>query len=185
MLRPKLLLPLLAAALTLVSVPSASAASHPAHATRGVMSTATTDWRLLVNFNSGKCANVPQKSTSNGTALIQYTCDSTATNEIWGFEFDGGVPGWYFLKNQHSGLCMNVKGASLSNGAPVIQYTCGAAKANDVWYLSSSNYSGYYYLINDYSGKCLNVQGASTANGAALVQYTCGASQKNDLWYFK
>ena len=39
------------------------------------------DWYLLYNRHSGRCMNIRGGSTTEGTDVIQYTCDSTAKHE--------------------------------------------------------------------------------------------------------
>ncbi|GAB4004677.1 alpha-lytic protease prodomain-containing protein [Glycomyces albus] len=133
------------------------------------------DGDTIVNRNSGKCVDVPNSSTANGTGLQQYDCWGGA-NQSWRLEDVGG--GYYRIVSESSGKCMDIDGASTANGAGVIQWTCHDG-ANQQWQVRDSG-GGYVELVARHSGKCLDVPSSSTANGTGLQQYDCwgGANQQ-------
>jgi len=79
----------------------------------------------IVNQGTGKCLNVPRSSTTPGTQLIEYGCQSTGTyNDQWSLVPAGGN---YHIVNRYSGQCVNISGGSMSSGGIAVQYTCQPA----------------------------------------------------------
>ncbi|ONI92590.1 hypothetical protein ALI22I_03100 [Saccharothrix sp. ALI-22-I] len=133
-------------------------------------------YRRLVARHSGKCADVANGSTANGTQLIQFDCD-TDQNQQWQLRDAGS--GYYQLVARHSGKCARVANGSGTNGAQLVQSDCDTDQ-NQQWQLRDAG-SGYYQLVARHSGKCADVANVSTANGAQLIQYSCGTGQ-NQQW---
>jgi hypothetical protein len=83
----------------------------------------------IVAQGSGQCLNVPGYSTTQGTQLIQWTCQSSSsTNDQWSLVAVGSR---YHLVSRSSGLCVNIDGGSNSSGAKVIQWACQTEYTND------------------------------------------------------
>ncbi len=128
---------------------------------------------------SGKCIDVPAGSTSNGTALQQWGC---ATSAAWQ-QFKLTAAGTnYQLVNVNSGKCVDVPASSKASGVQVQQYTCAASQTNQQWKLTASG-TDTFQIINVNSGLCLSDKDASTASGAAIIQETCTANS-NKRWAF-
>ncbi|WP_436499187.1 RICIN domain-containing protein [Actinokineospora sp. HUAS TT18] len=127
---------------------------------------------LLVNRRSGKAIDVPNGSTANGTALIQYT-QHGSPNQRWRLADLGG--GIYSAKNVNSDLAADVGGGSSADDAAIIQWPYGGS-TNQQWMLSDLG-TGYFKIVNVRSGKVIGVRGNSLTNSAAIVQQT----DTNDL----
>ena len=125
--------------------------------------------------HSGKCADVSGASTSDGAAIIQWTCH-TGANQQWQFE---DVGGYFRLKANHSGKCMDLASQSSNDLVALVQATCGTGTSQQ-WTKEDMG-GGYYRLRSRYSGKCADVTGASTSDGTAIIQYTCGTGT-NQQW---
>jgi len=125
--------------------------------------------------HSGKCADVNGASTSDGAAIIQWTCH-TGANQQWQFE---DVGGYFRLKANHSGKCMDLASQSSNDLVALVQATCGTGTSQQ-WTKEDMG-GGYYRLRSRYSGKCADVTGASTSDGTAIIQYTCGTGT-NQQW---
>ncbi|NOU89708.1 hypothetical protein GC102_28745, partial [Paenibacillus sp. LMG 31460] len=69
----------------------------------------------IVNHTSGKCATNPGSSTSDGTIMVQSTCNG-GTNQQWKFEPIGN--GYYKVKNTASGKVLDNIG-STTNGTQI------------------------------------------------------------------
>ena len=128
--------------------------------------------------HSGKCLDVPNAVTTNGTQLQQWTCNGLAAQSFQ-FRPVAGLAGTYNVVNTGNGLCLDVSSASTADGATVVQWTCSSG-ANQRFRLQSTA-AGIYQLVATHSGKCLDVNTASTADGAKTIQWTC-SSGANQRW---
>lgn len=113
----------------------------------------------------GLCVDDTGASTSNGSAIIVYTCSGSA-NQQWTVEPDGT------LKTESK--CMDITGGSTANGTKIELYTCSAS-ANQIWQAQSNG-----ELLNPSSGKCLDDSGAG-GSGTQLILYTC-SDAANQQW---
>ncbi|BCY07199.1 chitosanase [Actinoplanes sp. L3-i22] len=114
----------------------------------------------------GKCIDVANASTANGTAIQLYDCNSSAAQQWTVGNTDGTI--------RSLGKCLDVTAAATTNGAKIQLYDCNATAAQK-WTASNGT------LINSGSGKCLDVTDKSTANGARLQIWTC-AGGTNQTW---
>ena len=110
---------------------------------------------------SGSRSYNGHSSTSNGTGIDQWTCESGHSNEAWTYEPASG-----HLVNAYSGKCLNDAGYG-GQGADVIQWTCGNY-ANEDWAHTSA---GQYKLA--YNGLCLNDPDYSRFNGTQQIVWAC------------
>ncbi|QKV79232.1 RICIN domain-containing protein [Amycolatopsis sp. Hca4] len=133
-------------------------------------------YESLVARHSGKCADIPGSSRTDGTQLTQYSCNNGG-NQQWSVLDLGN--GYVNLIARHSGQCLDVSGASTADGAAVVQWPCGGG-ANQQWQLQAAD-GGYVRISARHSGKCLDVVSASTADGAAVKQYPC-TGVTNQQW---
>lgn len=119
--------------------------------------------------HSAKCIDDANSSTTNGTQLWQWTCNSSNAQKFTLSKTDG----YYVLINKASGQCADINGASGSSGAGLIQWPCSYAD-NQKFSLESTG-DGYYLLKPKHSGLCLDVMGFATGDGASLAQYQCNS----------
>jgi hypothetical protein len=133
----------------------------------------------LVGKQSGKCVDVPGGSTSDGTFLIQWTCNG-GSNQSYLLTDTGG--GQYTLKNSNSGKCLDIPGGSTTNGTGIEQWTCN--NGNNQKFTLGSLGNGYYKLVQVNSGQCMDVAGQSTADNAAIDQWPCNG-QDNQAFQFQ
>ncbi|GAA3752809.1 RICIN domain-containing protein [Micromonospora maritima] len=110
----------------------AISATVPAHGTvvyrvsgGGTGTPPPTTGGTLVSAASGRCLDVPQSNTTNGTQPVIWDCTGGA-NQRWTRNADGTV------RSGQSGLCLDVNGAATANGTTVILWTCTGA-ANQRW----------------------------------------------------
>jgi len=113
---------------------------------------------------AGKCADVSNANTADGTPVQIYTCNGT------------GAQQWTVQANhtlQALGKCLDVAGAGTANGTKVQLWTCNGTVAQ-VWTPQSNG-----ELVNPNSGRCLDDPGASTTDGTQLIIWDChgGANQ--------
>ncbi|MFC1416599.1 RICIN domain-containing protein [Streptacidiphilus cavernicola] len=155
---------LVASALTVALGPTAVAAT-PAAVVSGTSYT-------VVNSNSGKCVDARAAATGNGTAVQQYTCNST-TAQQWTFT---ATSGGYFQVGSTASTAQvwDVTNVSTADSAPIQLWTYGGG-SNQQW-LPVAESTGTYHFVNRNSGKCLDVPSASTADSLQLQQYTCNGT---------
>lgn len=122
--------------------------------------------------HSGKCLDVLNASTADGTAVAQYGCHNGA-NQHWQLR-DLGT-GYHQLVARHSDRCLTVANASTADHATVAQHACQPGRTDQQWQLVDVG-AGYLRIVARHSGKCLDVAGYSTADSARVIQYTCGTA---------
>lgn len=161
--RPLALVAALAAVPTvvIVSVLPSEAASTPAAG--GVYT--------VVPGASGKCVQVPNSSTANGTLLTQASCVAGNTFQQWRVEVAGSA---YQLVNVGSGKCVDVPSGSTTSNLQLQQYSCGSPQSNRQWtFAASSATPGKYRAVNVGTGLCISDKDGSTAGNNPIVQETC------------
>jgi hypothetical protein len=81
----------------------------------------------IVGAASGRCLDVPNSSTTNGTAAIIWDCHG-GTNQQWNLNANGTITG------VQSGLCLDVSGAATANGSKIQLWSCHGG-TNQQWSL--------------------------------------------------
>jgi hypothetical protein len=114
----------------------------------------------------GKCLDVDNANTADGTKVQVWTCNSTAAQE-WSVLGTGAV--------RALGKCLDIDNSGTADGTKVQLYTCNGTAAQ-VWQQQTNG-----SLRNPQSGKCLDVNGGSSADGTAVHLWTCG-SQQSQKW---
>ncbi|WP_417448665.1 RICIN domain-containing protein [Kibdelosporangium philippinense] len=151
---------LVAAYLTVITVVApreASAAIDPAQ------------WYTATSVNSGKCVDARAAGTANGTAVQQYACNSTGSQQ-WQFQPTGD--GYYRVNSRNlTSQVWDVADVSTADGGLIHLWTYGGGN-NQQWQ-AVEEAGGAYHFVSRHSGKCIDVPGASTADGQQLQQYTC------------
>ncbi|MGI5242382.1 ricin-type beta-trefoil lectin domain protein [Dactylosporangium sp. CA-139066] len=116
---------------------------------------------------SGRCLDVPNNATANGTHTVIWDCNGGA-NQSW----------TYTAAKQlmvYGNKCLDVANSSTSAGAAVQIWDCTGA-ANQQW-----NVNGNGTITGVQSGLCLDVTGGATANGSAVEIWTCNGGS-NQAW---
>jgi len=118
----------------------------------------------LVSAASGRCLDVPQSNTANGTQPVIWDCHGSA-NQQWTV----------------SGLTLGVLGKCLdappnaAAGTKVQIWDCNGG-TNQQWNLNASG-----TISGVQSGLCLDVNGNATANGTTVILWTCTGAA-NQRW---
>ena len=121
----------------------------------------------IKGVGSGRCLDVPNASTTNGTQLQIYTCNGAA-NQQWSYTSDKQL-------TVYGNKCLDAYGRGTTNGTKVVIYDCNGG-TNQKWTLNANG-----SITSDLSGLCLDVAGQSAANGALMQLYGCGV-QGNQRW---
>jgi type 1 glutamine amidotransferase len=116
---------------------------------------------------AGKCLDVRNGSTADGTQVQIWSCSGAASQQ---WTVSGSTL-------RALGKCLDVSGASTANGAKVQLWSCNGG-ANQNW---QANPDGSLRGVQ--SGKCLDVSGNSSSDGAVVHLWSChgGANQKWQL----
>jgi hypothetical protein len=112
----------------------------------------------------GKCVDVSNSSTADGTKVQLWTCNSTGAQR-WTLPGDGTI--------RALGKCLDVSGGGTTNGTVTQLWTCNGTGAQQ-WVAQSGG------LRNPQSGRCLDAAGNSSADGTVLHIWDChtGANQR-------
>jgi endo-1,4-beta-xylanase len=120
--------------------------------------------RALKGVGSGRCVDVPNSTTTDGTQVQLWDCNGQA-NQQWTATSAGEL-------TTVGGKCLDAAGTG--NGVKVQIYSCWGAD-NQKWRVNSDG-----TIVGVQSGLCLDATGAGTANGTLIELWTCngGSNQK-------
>ncbi|MGW6296882.1 endo-1,4-beta-xylanase [Streptomyces sp. NPDC055058] len=123
------------------------------------------DGTAIKGVGSGRCLDVPNASTADGTQVQLYDCNNR-TNQQWTLTGSGEL-------RVYGDKCLDAAGTG--NGAKVQIYSCWGGD-NQKWRLNSDG-----SIVGVQSGKCLDAVGAGTANGTQIQIYSC-SNGNNQRW---
>ncbi|WP_213005912.1 endo-1,4-beta-xylanase [Paractinoplanes toevensis] len=109
----------------------------------------------ILGAQSGRCIDVPNASTSNGTRVQLYDCNGQ-TNQAWTLTSSKQL-------TVYGNRCLDAAGSG--NGSAVQIYSCNG-QTNQQWNVNSNG-----TITGVQSGRCLDVWG--TANGQQVQLYDC------------
>jgi hypothetical protein len=115
---------------------------------------------------AGKCLDVNNAGTADGTKVQLYTCNATAAQQ-WTV-----TPGTTI---KALGKCLDVAGGALVDGTKVQLWTCNGTGAQ-TWVAQADG-----TIRNPQSGKCLDVAGNNSADATQIDILTCSAAG-NQKW---
>ncbi|MGC4888855.1 arabinofuranosidase catalytic domain-containing protein [Micromonospora sp. DT227] len=121
----------------------------------------------VVGVQSGRCVDVPNGSTTNGTQVQLYDCTGAAAQN------------WTYTSARqftvYGTKCLDANGRGTSPGTTVIIWDCNG-QANQQWTVNGDG-----TITGQQSGLCLDANAAGTANGTKLILWTCNG-QANQRW---
>ncbi|MFE1260771.1 lectin [Streptomyces albogriseolus] len=114
---------------------------------------------------NGKCLDVDNAGTADGTRVQIYTCNSSAAQR-WTVSGDGTL--------RALGKCLDVSGGGTADGTRVQLWACNGTGAQ-VWAAQSDG-----TVRNPQSGKCLDASGGTWEDRTPVHLWTChtGPNQK-------
>ncbi|WP_117207997.1 RICIN domain-containing protein [Allorhizocola rhizosphaerae] len=135
-------------------------------AAAGIGSPPTQPGAQIVGVASGRCADVPNSSTTNGTQLQIWDCHS-GTNQRFTHTSSRQLM-------VYGNKCLDASGQGTSNGTRVVIWDCHGG-ANQQWNVNANG-----TITGVQSGLCLDASGQGTANGTLLHLWSChgGANQQ-------
>jgi hypothetical protein len=119
---------------------------------------------------AGKCLDVPNSTTTLGTQLQIYACNSQA-NQTWTRTSSNQLT----VTLGGTTLCLDAYNNQTTPGAKVVTWSCNG-QTNQQWTINPNG-----TITGVQSGLCLDVTGASTANGALAQLWTCSGGS-NQQW---
>ncbi|WP_431968053.1 ThuA domain-containing protein [Actinacidiphila sp. bgisy160] len=131
-----------------------------------------TSWYSLVNAGSGRCVDARAAATANGTAIQQYTCNSTTAQDFRVLSTDSGYT--RLAARNDTTKAVDVTDVSTADNAPLQLWTYGGGGANQQWKPVAES-AGRYHFTARHSGKCLTAPTADPS-GTQLVQRPCDGS---------
>ncbi|MFE7579527.1 RICIN domain-containing protein [Streptomyces sp. NPDC057521] len=124
----------------------------------------------LTNTGNGKCLDLTDGSTADGTPAQMWTCYPGSQNQSWTLNADGSLT--------VKGKCLDLAANGTANGTAVHLWTCYGSVASQKWRLTSAG-----DLVNTAANKCLDIKDNSNADGARLQIWDC-AGTGNQKWSF-
>lgn len=131
--------------------------------------TAAPTGRAIVSNWNGKCIDIPNSNTTDGTPLQMWDCNGTGA-QSWTFYSDGTV--------RALGKCMDVAWGSTANGAVIQLVACNGNPAQKFVL------SGAGDLVNPQANKCVDIKDWNGNSGARLQTWECGGSA-NQKWFLR
>jgi hypothetical protein len=122
---------------------------------------------VLRGIQSGRCADVPAGSQTNGTQLALWDCNGGANQTF--------TPTSSNQLQVYGTKCLDVDAAGTADGTKVQIWDCNGG-ANQQWTVNSDG-----TVVGAGSGKCLDATGQGTANGTLLEIWTCNGGD-NQRW---
>ena len=114
----------------------------------------------IVGGQSGRCLDVPNSTTTNGTQVQLFDCGASA-GQRW--TSTAGKQ----LTVYNGSKCLDANGRGTSNGTQVIIWDCNG-QPNQQWNINSNG-----TITGVQSGLCVDANGAGTANGTKIILWSC------------
>jgi hypothetical protein len=123
--------------------------------------------RQIVGGQSGRCVDVPNSSTTNGTQVQLWDCGGAA-NQSWTATSGRAL-------TVLGGKCLDALNRGTTNGTQVVIWDCNG-QTNQQWSINSNG-----TITGVQSNLCLDANGRGTANGTKLILWACNG-QTNQQW---
>jgi hypothetical protein len=123
--------------------------------------------KTIVGKQSGRCLDINNSSTTNGTQAQLWDCNGQA-NQSWTYT---SAKQFTIYGNK----CLDAYNKGTTNGTKAVIWDCNGQN-NQQWNVNSDG-----TITSVLSGLCLDAYGAATANGTKIVLWACG-SGTNQRW---
>jgi hypothetical protein len=153
-----------------VTVPLTFQASHDAFAVYVTPSSSSGPQGVeLVGGQSGRCVDVPNGTTANGTQTQLYDC-SGGPSQRWTYTSSKQL-------QVYGNKCLDASGRGTTNGTAAIIWDCNG-QTNQQWNVNADG-----SITGVQSGLCLDASAFGTANGTKVQLWQClnGVNQKWSL----
>ncbi|MDC0712355.1 RICIN domain-containing protein [Stigmatella sp. ncwal1] len=129
--------------------------------------------------HSGKCLDVSNSGTTDGSNIQQWDCNGTNAQA---FRLEAKGNGTYTLVNINSSKCVDVASSGTTDGSNIQLWSCNGTNAQAFSLQARTDGTGYN-LVNANSGKCVEVAGAGTGSGTNVQQWSCN-NGTHQSWAF-
>jgi hypothetical protein len=129
--------------------------------------TAPPGGRQLVGVQSGRCVDVPNATTTNGTQVQLWDCNNQ-TQQSWSYTSAKQL-------QVYGSKCLDANNRGTTNGTQVIIWDCNG-QTNQQWNVNTNG-----TITGVQSGLCLDANGAATANGTKIILWSCNGGT-NQQW---
>jgi len=133
----------------------------------GIQSGGGGQGQQIVGTQSGRCVDVPNSATTNGTQVQLWDCGGQA-NQRWTLTSGRQL-------QVYGNKCLDANGQGTTNGTAVIIWDCNG-QANQQWNVNANG-----TITGVQSGLCLDANGAATANGTKIILWSCNGGT-NQQW---
>ncbi|WP_426513683.1 glycoside hydrolase family 27 protein [Dactylosporangium sp. McL0621] len=121
----------------------------------------------IVGTQSGRCIDINNSSTTNGTQAQLWDCGGQA-NQKWTY-----TSGKQLMI--YGNKCLDAYNKGTTNGTTVVIWDCNG-QTNQQWNVNTNG-----TITGVQSGLCVDASGAATANGTKIILWTCG-NGTNQRW---
>jgi hypothetical protein len=136
-------------------------------ASAGIQSSGGGSGSEIVGGQSGRCIDIPNSTTTNGTQAQLWDCSGAGNQR---FLYTSGKQ-----LQVYGNKCLDASGQGTTNGTTVIIWDCNG-QANQQWNVNSNG-----TITGVQSGLCLDANGAATANGTKIIIWACNGGS-NQQW---
>jgi hypothetical protein len=127
----------------------------------------TQQGKHIVGGQSGRCVDVPNSTTTNGTQVQLWDCNSQP-NQLWTYTSSKQL-------QVYGNKCLDAYNRGTTNGTTVVIWDCNGQN-NQQWNVNTNG-----TVTSVLSGLCLDANGAGTANGTQIILWSCNG-QANQQW---
>ncbi len=142
------------------------AAARTVMTSAGVQSS-TQQGVTIVGGQSGRCVDVPNSTSANGTQVQLWDC-SGGTNQRWTHTASKQL-------TVYGNKCLDASGQGTANGTRLVIWDCNG-QANQQWNVNANG-----TITGVQSGLCVDASGNGTANGTLLHLWGCHGGT-NQQW---
>ena len=136
-------------------------------ASAGIQSSGGGSGSEIVGGQSGRCIDIPNSTTTNGTQAQLWDCSGAGNQR---FLYTSGKQ-----LQVYGNKCLDASGQGTTNGTAVIIWDCNN-QTNQQWNVNSNG-----TITGVQSGLCLDANGAATANGTKIIIWACNGGS-NQQW---
>jgi len=122
---------------------------------------------MIAGTASGRCIDVPNSTTANGTQVQLWDCHG-GVNQRWTHTASRQL-------TVYGTKCLDATGQGTANGTTVVIWDCNG-QANQQWNLNANG-----TITGVQSGLCLDASAAATANGTKIQLWACHGGS-NQQW---
>ena len=134
----------------------------------------------IIAQHSGKCMTVLGNLPFDGTNIVQFVCDGSASQR---FRLQAVSPTSFVFVHPATNKCVDVEDSGTADRTNVALWTCNNTAAQIYALKPTTTGAGFYTIVNPNSGKCVDVDGGSKVDLANIQIFTCNGAL-HQAWEF-